>query len=188
MGNPSSAPAVLRLPQGFGMALDLITSRRFTMGGSILLAPGRAAVMVLPINSYQPVVPGPARPLLDGTYTLTAAHSGLALDQTLRQEKPDKSPGQQWIVTWNDGAYSLENAATNTWLTDSGGLTLDRTGDPDHRQWKLLANGIGYILLNRATGVAIDVLYGSTDVGQSVSAHDYNGGLNQTWSLLPSSD
>jgi hypothetical protein len=128
------------------------------------------------------------QPLSDGTYTLTAAHSGLTLDQTLRQMPAGKSPGQRWIVTWNDGAYSFRNVATNAWLTDSGGLTLDRAAAPDHCQWKLVANGIGYILLNRATGIAVDVLYGSADAGQTVSSHDYNGGLNQTWSLLPSND
>jgi len=186
MGNSSNKPAALRLPGGSGVALDLVSGQRLSLGGSILLAPGHAAVIVLPAHFTQQVVPGPRQPVPNGTYTLTAAHSGLALDQTLRQQPRDQSPGQRWIVTWDNGFYSCRNAAANVLLADSGNLSLGKSAAGDSQLWMLSANGIGYELINKGTGRALDVLYGATDAGQSITTHSYNGGLNQTWCFQPS--
>jgi hypothetical protein len=186
MGNPSAESAELRLPKGSGVALDLISNKRLSLGGGMLLAPGQAAVIVLPVDFTQAIVPDPRPPVPDGVYTLTAAHSGLALDKSLHQQSPDQSASQNWIVSWNNGYYTFRNAASNAWLSGSGNLSLEKSAADNDRLWKLLANGIGYELINKGTGGAIDVLYGSADAGQSVTLHPYNGGLNQTWSFQAS--
>jgi hypothetical protein len=141
--------------------------------------------------------------LPNGTYRLTATHSGKVLD-VAGVSTADGAPVHQW--TWGnghnqkwllerlpDGAYKVTAKHSSKVLEVYGGGTADGTpiaqwawhGGPNQRWW---IEGVGadtYRLVNVHSGKVLEVSGGSTADGAGVHQWTWVTGANQQWVLTP---
>ncbi len=135
----------------------------------------------------------------NGTYIITAANSGLALDD------PDSSTtdGEDMdIWTVNDGAnqqWTVNNLGNNviTLTNGASGQLLDVAGaskansalvdqwpanGQTNQQWNVISVGSGiYELTSVNSGLALDVIGGGTTNGTGGDQYTYNGNTWQQW-------
>lgn len=143
----------------------------------------------------------------DGTYQLTAANSGKRLEvknaatadgSEVDQWAANGGTNQQWRLARTSGStYTVTGVGSGKPLEVPGssaanGTRLDiwTAGGGANQQWVLQATGSytsptnrSYVLVNLSSGLAADVVSGSTADGAQVEQWTANGGSNQTWSL-----
>ena len=144
----------------------------------------------------------PGRPVADGRYVLVTG-----LNPHVEMDVPgntgDIADGTS-IQIWNDGTNSRYNSFDLKYIGDgyynlihaaSGkyvgvkGATVENYGDiqlsaPDgsnSQKWCLKAQNGGYMLVNKHSGLTIDVDNGKTADATNVRQHYYNGSKAQTW-------
>ncbi|UYZ64945.1 DUF4832 domain-containing protein [Hymenobacter weizhouensis] len=139
----------------------------------------------------------------DGTYTLTARHSGKRLDvqgnssadkAQVWQYTANTSSAQRWVVrSVGDGYYTLTHEGTTKCLDVDGGK-LDNgvevwqyeANGLDPQKWKIEPTSDGYYkLTSKASGKCLDVYGGpaATADYDNVVQWEYVGGTNQQWKL-----
>jgi hypothetical protein len=127
------------------------------------------------------------QPIPNGTYTLTLALDGLAMDaqSNLEQNTPGTTTlTQQWVFTYNgSGYYTIKNVGTNTYLSGvSGGLSLQTATGGNEQLWLLSDTGLGYEISCKSGNGIIDDSGGSTSPGnQLINYTSGTGGINETW-------
>ncbi|MFE6036775.1 glycoside hydrolase [Streptomyces sp. NPDC056452] len=131
---------------------------------------------------------------------LVADHSGMALavgsvsgTATPVQRTADPADAaQQWTFTksapadWgNTAAYRVTNIGTGKALSVSGGvLRFASPGSSTEQQWIRSTTGDGRAtLINRATGLLLDVTGAATSDGAPVGVHRPTTGSNQSWTF-----
>ncbi|CAG7645857.1 RICIN domain-containing protein [Actinacidiphila bryophytorum] len=143
----------------------------------------------------------------DGTYQLTAAHSGKRLDvkdaatadgSGVVQWSANGGTNQQWRLARTTGStYTVTGVGSGKLLEVPGSSTATGTrldiwsaNAGANQQWVLQATGSytstanrSYVLVSLSSGLAADVVSGSTADGAEVEQWTANGGANQTWSL-----
>ena len=184
-GNKTARSIILTLPAGVGNARDLLAHSDYPLGSKVVLAPGRAAAIVL--QGYTPPTPtaGPLLPVPAGTYTLTVAVSGLALepagaDTRIVQNAPSRADTQRWTLTPSDGFYTVKNVAGGLFLTSAGALKQQAATGGDDQLWRLLPDGPGFVFVSKGSGLDIDDPASSTQPGENLGTYQWGGNLNQT--------
>jgi hypothetical protein len=137
-----------------------------------------------------------ASPVANGTYTLTNLASNLVMDDPgashtsgtqIIQWTPNGANNQKWVFTYNGhGYHTIRNLASGLYLTESGtsnGAQLQqRTADSqDDQLWSVVWINGGFLLINKASGLAADDPGSSTTVGQGLDLWAVNDGRNQIW-------
>ncbi len=136
-----------------------------------------------------------------GEYTITARHSGLALDvqgaatangAPIQQFTPNNTDAQKWLIEpTSNGYYKLTAKCSNKVLDVKGISTASgeivhqwEFVNGDNQQWKIedLQNGY-YKLTAKHSNLSLDVSGASTDVGASIIQWPWNGNYNQQWSI-----
>ncbi len=103
--------------------------------------------------------PGTASAAFNGTYKITARHSGKALDV--------------------QGVSTAEGANVHQWTYVGG----------NNQQWFVTDVGGGYYkIISKHSGKALDVTNSSTADGANVQQYSYLGGTNQQWKIEPTTD
>lgn len=70
--------------------------------------------------------------------------------------------------------------------TPAAGVIQDTLGVGESQQWSLVATGDGYYeIVNRMSGLSLDVNKAATTPGANVIQWTENGGLNQEWKIVP---
>ena len=108
------------------------------------------------------------------------------------------------VQIWNDGApsrfnsfdvlyegngyYHLVHAASGKYLevngsnTDNyGNIDISSSNEANNNKWCIIPQNGGFMLVNRNSGLVMDVQDGKTDDGTNVRQHYYNGAMAQTW-------
>lgn len=132
-------------------------------------------------------------------YRLAAANSGEVADVTggattagapLIQWSADGGLNQQFdFVSTGDGYYRIRARQSGLVLQVSGSATgADITQQPDTNasaeQWRVIDQGGGVVsLVNRSSGLAMDVWEASTADGARISQWTYTGSANQRFQL-----
>ncbi len=92
------------------------------------------------------------------------------------------------------GAPGLDPRRYFRIVNDRSGAALSAQGEPQvlegaqkfDEQWGLIGEGSGvYRMVNRRSGLVLDVSQASTTSGAEVIPYSYNGGANQQWQLQP---
>jgi hypothetical protein len=138
---------------------------------------------------------------ISGTYTITARHSGKALDVEGRslvdggnviQWTSTGGTNQQWNFTHlGDGYYRLTNVNSGKALEVAGSSTANGGNIQQsawtgayNQHWQVNNLGGGYYsIINRNSGKAADVAAASTADGANVAQYTYGGGTNQQFGL-----
>ncbi|WP_237773578.1 RICIN domain-containing protein [Streptomyces luteocolor] len=127
-------------------------------------------------------------------------HSGKAFtvaavdgrDAPVQRTSDAADPAQQWTFTkmspddWGStAAYRVTNVKTGKALTvEDGALGFADSGSGADQQWMRSTTGDGHAtLVNRASGLLLDVLDESTDDGAPVGVYRPTTGANQSWTL-----
>ncbi len=154
-GNNSPNSLTVNLPSGSGEAQELLSHSAYSLGASVTLAPGQAAIFALPGAGAAPYTP-PANFFADGLYTLANVGSGLLAD--------DKSGGKGNATPIDQAA--ADGTSKQVWqLTNLGG------------------NYVRFVNLN--ANLTMDVLGGSLNPGATLDLWPLNGGYNPIWRLAP---
>lgn len=139
------------------------------------------------------------------SYLTLDVPAGSSLDNVLVQQFVwHGGPNQQWLVTdLGDGFCSIVSVATGKALDIPGGLAIPQLpvqqfglhGGPN-QQWRFvtlpavtgptLFRPEVHQIINRATGMALDVPGGSQSSGLTIQQFPPHSGWNQTWILEPS--
>ena len=108
------------------------------------------------------------------------------------------------VQIWNDGApskfnsfdvryegngyYNLIHAASGKYLevngssTDNyGNIEISSASGKNNQKWCIIPQNGGFMLVNRNSGLAMDVKDGKIEDGTNVRQHYYNGAKAQTW-------
>ena len=87
-----------------------------------------------------------------------------------------------------NGYYNLVHAASGKYMevvgssTDNcGNIQLWSSNSANNQKWCIIPQNSGYMLVNRTSGLVMDVQDGKTEDGTNVRQHYYNGSLAQTW-------
>lgn len=131
------------------------------------------------------------------TRQLVSDNSGMALAADAAQSSPVQhlanpaDPAQQWTFTratggWDSTAtYGITNARTGRAL--SAAATTVSLAAPDGstaQQWMLSTTGNGHVtLINKATGLLLDVSGASKSDGAPADAWQATGAANQSWTV-----
>ncbi|MFC3491008.1 glycoside hydrolase family 2 TIM barrel-domain containing protein [Glycomyces rhizosphaerae] len=139
---------------------------------------------------------GPVEP--GAFYRLVAQHSGKAADingastsagAALIQWTANSGPNQQFEFIAAGGYYKIRARHSNLVLQVASNATgADITQQPDtgaaSQQWTLTDHGGGTVsLVNRASGLTMDVWAQSTEDGARISQWNATGGANQRFNL-----
>ncbi|THV23539.1 family 43 glycosylhydrolase [Glycomyces paridis] len=136
-------------------------------------------------------------------FTITSAHSGLALDvqnastatgALINQYTPNQCTCQQFrFVDAGSGYYKIQARHSNQVLevfewNSADGATIAQWTDlgGTNQQWSATAHSDGtYSFVNRFSGKALDLWEWSTSAGARISQYTYNGLTAQRWRLDP---
>lgn len=188
------------------------------VSGKLLDVNGRSTADGAAIHQYQAtggdnqcwsltlVAPPPdSGPISGGIYTLTAKHSGKALDVfddgsgvinqngTYVQQWTDHGEtNQQWRLDDQGGGWwKLTNVRSGKCLDVPGGSTAnsvalsqwtDNSGD--NQRWSFIATGGGYYKVgSKVSGKYLDVAGASSSDGARINQYQDNGNDNQRWML-----
>ncbi|HLU29991.1 MAG TPA: family 43 glycosylhydrolase [Glycomyces sp.] len=134
-------------------------------------------------------------------YTITSAHSGLALDildlstepgAELIQWHPTGAENQQFrFVDAGGGYYKIQARHSNLvlevfeWNAEDGATIAQWTDlGGTNQQWSVTDHGDGtYSFTNRFSGKALDLWEWSTTASDRISQYTYNGAAVQRWRL-----
>jgi hypothetical protein len=132
--------------------------------------------------------------LPDGVYTLTNTGSKLLLDSpsgtanaAIIQKTADGQMDQEWFFSYaGNGTYTIQNVVYQDFLADTSSTVatplVQTTPSQDSSQlWGLIADGSGYVLQNKKTGLVLAVT--SATAGTGVTMQTGTGGLGQVWLL-----
>jgi hypothetical protein len=155
------------------------------------------------IASTADFIQGIKPPIADGTYTITARHSGSVLDvsgfgtangSNVQQWHSTGASNQRWIVTsLGEGHYKIKGVQSGRLLQVSGastanGANVDIWDDTNasNQKWAIIPKGGGsYQIINMNSRSALDVTGSSTADGANVQQWGQNNGNNQQWSFTP---
>ncbi|QJR79960.1 hypothetical protein CA267_003760 [Alteromonas pelagimontana] len=143
------------------------------------------------------------QPVPNGTYRLTARHSGKALevadcataDEANVQQWPwNGADCQRWNLTWQgDGSYSLVSANSDKALdvaacSTENGANIQQwpySGAPCQK-WRIEPVGDGfYRVVSQNSGKVLDVDACNAADGQNVQQWEWQGGECQQWKIEP---
>jgi hypothetical protein len=139
----------------------------------------------------------PGGPVPDGTYTLTNGASGMVLDDPgvsmaagteMIQWPVNGGSNQAWkFVSKGGGYYTIQNGASGLYLTSTGssGSTVQqqKAASSNSQLWSLKAVGSSYMIVNRASSLALDDPAASTQQGVKMIVWGQHGGTNQQWTI-----
>jgi len=161
---------------------------------------GTDAVVVIACAGIPVAAPSPP-PVADGTYKITARHSGKALwpsgsanGSYVQQKTASGSPVFKWTLQNIGGnQYRIMNVGTGRYLgvwgvsTADGANTIIWDGSNSNDQkWTIQAIGGGYFnITNVNSGKLLDVYQASTANGANVVQWSATGGTNQQWTIQP---
>ncbi|MFC0628805.1 family 43 glycosylhydrolase [Kribbella deserti] len=171
-------PGSIRNPGGQDVIGDHLAFHALTSGGRGLHVTEVAWRNGVPVLTDAPIV-------ADGTYRLTALHSGKALDSVL-QRTPSQSPTQRWaLARQTDGSYRITNEASRLALTCAGQpVSQTAWAGRDDQRWYLDPDRAGtYRVTCKATTRALDVSWASTADGAEVITWTQHDAANQRWTL-----
>ncbi len=140
--------------------------------------------------------------LPNGTYTITARHSGKCLDVynfssenggNIVQWDCSGGDNQQWVVTQSGGYYTITSAMSGKCLDVADWSTADGANIQQWdcsgaavQQFCLQDEGNGYYgIVNVNSGKGLDIENISTENGANVMQYSYWGGENQQFSFTP---
>ncbi|WP_424570655.1 RICIN domain-containing protein [Streptomyces sp. CH-036] len=162
------------------------------------IGPGSVTTFVLPtvtgVNEEATTFPvGTTRQLLNDNsgraLAIEPVQDGTAVVQ---RDSAPADVAQQWNVTklspadWgNTAAYRITNVKTGTALSVAdGALGSAPPGPSTAQQWIRSTTGDGHTtLINRASGLLLDVTGASSDDGAAVGVHRPTTGGNQSWTF-----
>jgi mannan endo-1,4-beta-mannosidase len=154
-------------------------------------------------QAFQIRISGSAGTVPEGTYSITARHSGKVLDVTgagtrdgtnVEQWTNYSSTNQQWILTdVGSGYYRVSPVHDSSKALDvNEASTADETnvqiwsyGNGSNQQWEFLSVGDGYYQLkDRNSGKCLDVSSSSNDDGANIQIWPCNSdSYNQQWTF-----
>jgi len=152
--------------------------------------------------------PGTTSTAFNGTYKITARHSGKSLDVqgfsladggNIHQWTYGGGNNQQWFVTdVGGGHYKIVSKHSGKALDVNGNSTADGANvyqwayvGGTNQQWRIEPTSDGFHKITaRHSGKALDVNGGAAATGDGANVHQwtYGGGTNQQWRLEKLSD
>ncbi|MBC8053669.1 MAG: RICIN domain-containing protein [Sphingobacteriaceae bacterium] len=138
---------------------------------------------------------------LSGTFSITARHSGKAIDvagasmingATIIQWPYNGGANQKWTInSVGSGYYSVTNVNSGQALDVFGGSVADGGkviqypySGGTNQQWSITDLGTGYYsIINRKSGKSLDIKGAGMADGDSVLQWTYSGGTNQQFAL-----
>gem|GEM_PF-3041886 len=141
--------------------------------------------------------------LPNGTYTLTARHSGKVLDvsgygttdgSNVWQYQSTGASNQRWTVTSiGNGQYQLQGVQSGKMLevyssstSNGGNVDIWSSNNTATQKWTITPTDSGYYkITNVNSGKVLDVAGAATNNGVNVDQSTWNGGANQQWSFTP---
>ena len=147
----------------------------------------------------------PSQPIAEGRYiVLWAGAEGVELDVSGDSgDIPNNANVQVWsdtalsqynsfdFIKLSNGYYKVKNVASGRCLDVSDGLSELKTNVKVHddngsiaQQWAIVTNGIGYSLISRCNGYALDLADGNTANGGNVQVYRVLSNTNQRWSFI----
>ncbi|HEX8315336.1 MAG TPA: RICIN domain-containing protein [Flavisolibacter sp.] len=139
--------------------------------------------------------------IANGTYRITARHSGKSLDvlnsstadgANVAQWTYSGGNNQQWFVqSLGSGVYSIRNVNSNKSLDVSGSSTADGAdinqwtyGGGNNQRWRIESVGSGYYrIVNVNSSKCVDVVSASTADGAAINQWTCSGQTNQSFSF-----
>lgn len=131
--------------------------------------------------------------LKEGSYTLQASLGDNVLDVTsgslqdganVRMWTNNGTPAQRWYVrVVSSGVYRIQNVSSGKYLCADQSGNVIQSSSLSRADWTTEASLYGTILINRASGKALDVSGGSNKVGANVQVYDSNGSPAQSWTF-----
>ncbi len=130
-------------------------------------------------------------------YEIVNCNSGLRLqpNASLQAEQGvlTDAPGQQWnLVDLGSGWYAIENKADGRVLEVPGGSTSQGTRlatanwtGANYQQWEIINLGSFYQIVNRHSGMSVNVGGQSRNPGASVIQWPFIGYPNEYWEIRP---
>jgi fibronectin type 3 domain-containing protein len=193
-GNPTSSSSTVTLPSGSGQALDLVSNNRYGMGSTVTVPAGGSVALNMPVTTT-------AQLIANGTYALTNVASQLLLDcpggaptngLQIDQASPPSGVNSQWIFTYTgSGYYTVKNVASGLYLTSSttqgaGSALVQQPADSwEDQSWRLVQSGDSYVLVNQASGLAVNDPGNSTSPGTGMIVWSQDAGTNSAWKFQP---
>jgi fibronectin type 3 domain-containing protein len=193
-GNPTSSSSTVTLPAGSGEALDLVSSNRYGMGSTVTVPAGGSVALNMPVTTT-------AQLIANGTYALTNVSSQLLLDcpggaptngLQIDQASSPSGVNSQWIFTYTgNGYYTVKNVASGLYLTSSttqgaGSALVQEPADRwTDQSWQLIPSGDSYVLVNQASGLAINDPGNSNSPGTGMIVWSQDAGANSAWKFQP---
>jgi alpha-L-fucosidase len=161
---------------------------------------GTDAVIAIACAGIPVAAPAPP-PIANGTYKLTAKHSGKALFATgttngsaVQQKTATGASSFKWTLQNVGGnQYTIKSVASGRFLdvygvsmADGANIVVwDGTGS-NNQKWTIQSVGGGYYTLTAVhSGKAMDVYQASTANGASVLQWTLSGSPNQQWTIQP---
>jgi alpha-L-fucosidase len=148
-----------------------------------------------------PVAAPQAQIIPNGTYKITARHSGKAIAPSgstngslVQQKTATGSNTFKWkLVHVGTNQYTIQSVSSGRYLDVLGVSTADGadiviwdgTGQ-NNQKWTIQSAGGGYFTLTAVhSGKALDVLQASTANGAKVIQWTLSGSMNQQWTIAP---
>ena len=206
----NTSPAVLHAYDANNLTTELYSSAQAANGrdqfgtGNKFIAPmiANGKVFVATQNSVGifGLLHQQAAPLPDGDYTLTNNASQFVLDDpnfatgsgtSMFQWPANGGTNQEWFLSFDgQGYYTIQNVSSGLFLTDANGAATPgmslQQGTPagDATQlWSITSTGSGYVIRNKATGLAMDDAGSDPNAGPSIILWTANGAINQSWTI-----
>ncbi|WP_328990959.1 family 43 glycosylhydrolase [Kribbella sp. NBC_01245] len=171
-------PDAIRNPGGQDVTGNHLAFHALTPGGRGLHVTGLTWRNGVPVLTNAPIV-------ANGTYQLTALHSGKALDGVV-QRTPTTSPTQRWTFTrQSDDSYRITNEASQLALTCAA-QPISQTAwtGRDNQRWYVDPDRAGtHRITCKFTANALDVAWASTADNAEVITWPQHDAANQRWHL-----
>ena len=194
-GNPTASSSTLQLPAGSGMAIELVSSNKYSMGSTLTLMANQAVALHLPLVTT-------LQPIANGTYAISNLLSksvmdnpGSSISAGTQMDQANSTGGnnQKWIFTYNgSGYYTISNMASGLLLDNSSGATnsgisLDQqtASGGDNQLWQLIPSGSGFNLKNKFSGLLADIVGSSISSGALLDLETDSADVSQAWQLVP---
>jgi autotransporter-associated beta strand protein len=188
--NPNTSSSTLTLPAGAGLARDVVSNNTYSMGSTITIPVGGSVAINMPI-------PTTTQQIASGTYILTNMSSKLLLDCPGGANTPGLQMDQaavpstintEWTFTYvGNGLYTIVNSASGLYLSGSGSQGAGAVQQPADgqadQQWQLIQSGDSYVLVNQATGLAVNDPGASNNPGTGMILWTQDAGTNSAWSF-----
>ena len=150
--------------------------------------------------------------LVEGTYLIINAKSGMALDvkggsdksgSNVQQWNVNRSDAQIWALTEQDDGWQAICSLTGRSLDVAGGTMANKQNVQQWsdnnslaQRWEITADGNSYtyggtsyptytIKCKKGTTFALDVANGSTTAGANIQIYTANGSVAQRWVFVP---